>query len=46
MADYLPAHTDVLVAVGTFWVSEFILCPSSPSDNCEYVLRHMASEDL
>ena len=38
MAGYLPAHADVLVAVGTFWVSEFwFVC--SPNQNCEYLLR-------
>ena len=38
MARYLPAHADVSVAVGTFWVSEFwSVCP--PNHNCKYLLR-------
>ena len=38
MAGYLPAHADVLVTVGMFWVSEFwSVC--SPNHNCEYLLR-------
>ena len=38
MAGYLPAHADVPVAVGKFWVSKFESV-RPPNHNCEYLVR-------